>query len=179
MASKTSSRAASRHDAITLLTADHRNAMDLFEQFDKARESEDDESCAALVQEICSELTLHATVEEEVFYPAVRAAVDDDDLMDEAQVEHATARDLIAQLEEMEPGDPLYVAKVRVLCEYVRHHIGEEEGGMFRKARKAHKDGGLDLVALGVSITQRKQALQSGMELDEDAAAAARTGKPA
>ncbi len=181
MPAKTPARtsASKKQDAITLLTSDHKTVMDLFKQFDKAKESEDDETCAALVQQICNELTVHATVEEEIFYPAVQAAIDDDDLMDEAEVEHATAKDLIAQLEDMEPGDPLYAAKVTVLCEYIKHHVGEEEGEMFKKARKAEKDDGLDLVALGASITHRKQALQAGMEIDEDAPAAAATGKPA
>lgn len=179
MPSKTPSRAAKQRDAIAMLTADHKAVMDLFKQFEKARDSEDDETCAALVQEICSELTVHTTLEEEIFYPAVQDVIDDDDLMDEAEVEHASAKDLIAQLEEMEPGDPLYAAKVTVLCEYVKHHVGEEEGEMFKKARKAEKDGELDLVALGASIKERKEALQSEMEMDEDATAAAGTGKSA
>lgn len=179
MPTKTPSAAAKKQDAITLLTADHKNVTDLFKQFDKAKEAEDDETCAALVQQICSELTVHATVEEEIFYPAVQAAIDDDDLMDEAEVEHATAKDLIAQLEDMEPGDPLYAAKVTVLSEYIKHHVGEEEGDMFKKARKAEKDEGLDLVALGASIKERKEALQSAMEMDEDAPATTATGKPA
>ena len=179
MPSKTSSQAAKKQDAITLLTADHKAVTDLFKQFDKAKENEDDETCAALVQQICNELTVHATVEEEIFYPAVQAAIEDDDLMDEAEVEHATVKDLVAQLEDMEPGDPLYAAKVTVLSEYVKHHVGEEEGEMFKKARKAEKDSGLDLAALGASITERKEALQSEMEMDEDAISAAGTGKSA
>ncbi len=177
--SKTASQTAKKQDAITLLTADHKAVTALFKQFEEAKESEDDETCAALVQQICSELTVHATVEEEVFYPAVQAAIDDDDLMDEAEVEHAGAKDLIAQLEEMEPGDPLYAAKVTVLSEYIKHHVGEEEGDMFKKARKAEKEDGLDLAALGVAIQERKQALQAEMEMDEDAPGMAKTGKPA
>lgn len=179
MPSKTPSQAAKKQDAIALLTADHKTVTDLFKQFDKAKENEDDETCAALVQQICSELTVHATIEEEIFYPAVQGAIEDDDLMDEAEVEHATVKALVGQLEEMEPGDPLYAAKVTVLSEYVKHHVGEEEGEMFKKARKAEKDSGLDLVALGASIKERKEALQSEMEMDEDATAAAGTGKSA
>lgn len=183
MPAKTSAKTAAKsttkkqHDAISLLTADHKAVMDLFKQFEEAKEGEDEETCAALVQEICNELTVHAAVEEEIFYPAVQAAIDDDDLMDEAEVEHASAKDLIAQLEEMEPGDPLYAAKVTVLGEYVKHHVGEEEGEMFKKVRQAAKDEALDLDALGAAIEERKQALQSEMEMDEDAPAEATARK--
>lgn len=176
---KTAAKSTTRkqQDAIGLLTADHKAVMDLFTQFEKAKGGEDEESLAALVQEICSELTVHATVEEEIFYPAVQAAIDDDDLMDEAEVEHASAKELISQLEEMEPGDPLYAAKVTVLSEYVRHHVGEEEGEMFKKARQAEKDEALDLAALGAAIQERKEALLSEMEVDEDAPAGSMTGR--
>lgn len=181
MPAKTSAKTAAKsttkkQDAISLLTADHKAVMNLFKQFEKAKDDEDEETCAALVQEICHELTVHAAVEEEIFYPAVQAAIDDD-LMDEAEVEHACAKDLIAQLEEMEPGDPLYAAKVIVLGEYVKHHVGEEEGEMFKKVRQAAKEEALDLAALGAAIEERKQALQSEMEMDEDAPGGATTGK--
>jgi hemerythrin superfamily protein len=102
-------------------------------------------------------LTVHTTVEEEIFYPAVRAAQVDADLLDEAAVEHASAKDLIAQIRSMDPDDDLYDAKVTVLGEYVNHHAEEEEGEMFPKARRAK----VDLEGLGEQIKSRKQALQS------------------
>jgi hemerythrin superfamily protein len=98
---------------------------------------------------------VHATTEEEIFYPAAREAVDDDDLLDEAEVEHASAKDLIAQIEAGSPSDPLYDAKVKVLGEYVRHHVKEEEGELFPKVKKAK----VDLAELGLAIVARKEEL--------------------
>jgi hypothetical protein len=105
----------------------------------------------------CSWPRPRTKVEEEIFYPAVRAAIDDDDLMDEADVEHAGARELIAQLEDMEPGDDHYDAKVTVLGENVDHHVKEEQDEMFPKARKAK----LDLAALGAAMLERKRELRA------------------
>ena len=106
-----------------------------------------------LATQICTELTKHALAEEEIFYPAVRAAgKDKEDLIDEATVEHASAKDLIAQILEMEPTEDLYDAKVKVLGELIEHHVKEEEEEMFPKARKA----GLDLAQLGALIAERK-----------------------
>ena len=101
-----------------------------------------------------------AEVEEEIFYPAVRAAIDDDDLMNEAEVEHASAKDLIAQLQEMASSDPMYQAKVTVLGEYIEHHVKEEESEMFSKAKKAK----MDLDALGEQMTERKEELMGAIE---------------
>jgi hemerythrin superfamily protein len=102
------------------------------------------------------ELTIHAQAEEEIFYPAVRAAVTDNDLMDEADVEHAGAKNLIAQLEAMTPAHVHYDATVTVLCEIIDHHVKEEEEKMFPKAKKAK----VDTAALGAALTQRKHELQ-------------------
>ncbi len=101
---------------------------------------------------ICAELTAHATAEEEIFYPAARKAMDRAELIDEADVEHASAKDLIAQIEGSSPSDDHYDAKVKVLGEYIDHHVQEEEGEMFPKVRRAK----LDTVALGEQIAQRK-----------------------
>jgi hemerythrin superfamily protein len=139
-------------DAITLLTDDHENVKNMFEQYeelgDRAHATK-----KKLATQICTELTKHATAEEEIFYPAVKAAgKSNEDLVDEATVEHASAKDLIAQIMAMEPTEELFDAKVKVLSEMIEHHVKEEEEEMFPKARKA----GLDLELLGQQIAERK-----------------------
>ena len=156
-------------DAITLLTADHKTVKGLFKEFkDLSKQDDADEQKARLVEQICNELTIHAQMEEELFYPAVRDAIDDDDLMDEADIEHASAKDLIAQLQELEPSDDHYDARVTVLGEYIDHHVKEEEGEMFSKARKAD----VNTVELGEQIAERKEELKVELRVDEDNAAA-------
>lgn len=155
---KSSTKSSTTQDAIELLTGDHKSVKALFHAFEKitGREGVDDQK-AELVQRICAELTVHATIEEEIFYPAVREALDDDDLMDEADVEHASAKDLIAQLESAAPGDDHYDAKVTVLGEMIDHHVKEEEGQMFPKARKV-----IDVDEIGVELAARKAQLSEG-----------------
>ena len=145
-----------KNDAVAMLMADHKKVKSIFKQFERLQKQDagDDEK-APLVQQACMELTVHAQIEEEIFYPAVREATGEDDLMDEAKVEHMTAKDLIAQLEAMQPGDDLYDAKFTVLGEYINHHVAEEEGDMFRKAKRAK----VDTAALGQQMMERKQAL--------------------
>lgn len=148
-------------DAIKLLTEEHRKVKKLFSEFAKLAKT--DASNAAkgdVVQQICSALTIHAQVEEEIFYPAVRAAIKDKDLMDEADVEHAEAKSLIAQLKGMKPTDDHYNAKVTVLGENIAHHVSEEEGEMFPKAMKTK----LDIEALGEALANRMQELQAKMD---------------
>lgn len=139
-------------DAVSLLKDDHDKVKSMFEQYeelgDRAHISKQ-----KLALEICTELTKHAIAEEEIFYPAVRAATKDEDMVDEAVVEHASAKDLIAQIIAMEPTDDLYDAKVKVLGELIDHHVKEEEEEMFPKARKAK----LDLLELGARIAARKE----------------------
>jgi len=142
----------SRKDAIALLRADHKRVDEMFKQYEKARS---DSRKQTLVQQICQELIVHTTVEEEIFYPAVRGAIKDSDLMDEADVEHASAKELIAQLQAGKPGDDHYDAKVIVLGEYIRHHVKEEHNEMFPKAKKTK----LDMRALGERIEERKAQL--------------------
>jgi len=157
-------------DAVALLTADHKAVKALFKQFEAlSRQDDADEEKAALVARICDEISVHAQVEEEIFYPAVREAIDDDDLMDEADVEHASAKELIAQLESMSPGDDHYDAKVTVLGEQIDHHVEEEQNEMFAKARKAD----VDMDALGEQIAARKAELGAELGLDDDAPATA------
>lgn len=159
---KKQARSQSRNDAVKLLTADHAKVKKLFKQFEKMNGEEGGtKEKSALVQQICMELTVHAKVEEEIFYPALREAIDDEDLMDEADVEHAGAKSLIAQLVVMKPGDDHYDAKVTVLGEYIDHHVKEEQDDMFPKARKAK----VDLAELGERIAQRKEELQADPRL--------------
>ena len=146
----------SPQDAIELLTADHAEVKALFEQFDKLSDRSKVNK-KKFADQICLALTVHAQIEEEIFYPAMRAATRDDDMLDEAIVEHASAKELIAQIREMDPGDDLYDAKVKVLSEQIEHHVGEEEAEMFDKARTAK----LDLAALGEEMAMRKDELMA------------------
>lgn len=151
-------------DAIALLIEDHKKVQKLFKEFEKLREEEDDELKQQLVTLICAELTIHTQIEEEIFYPAARDALEDQELLDEAEVEHASAKTLIAQLSSMEAGDDLYDAKVTVLGEYINHHIKEEHDELFPKVRKAK----IDIDALGMEMMERKQELQDAMGLTEE-----------
>ncbi len=148
-----------RPNAVTLLTQDHREVKKLFREFQKLTKKKDEadpEQKRELVQQACRALTVHARLEEELFYPAVRDAIDDDDTMDEAEVEHTAAKQLIAELQSAQPGDPLYDAKFTVLGEYVNHHVEEEEKQMFPKVKKSD----LDLLELGETMMTRRGELE-------------------
>lgn len=145
-------------NALELLKQDHAKVKQSFKEFEKM-DHEDEATMQEMVRAVCAELKAHTTIEEETFYPAVRAAIEDEDLMNEAQVEHASAKDLIAQLEGMQPDDPLYSATFTVLGEYVLHHVKEEESEMFPQVRKAK----LDLEELGAKIMARKQQILESM----------------
>lgn len=145
-------------DALALLRLEHDKVRQLFGEFERLRGIEDEEErMAELVDDICYELTLHAIVEEELFYPLLRTA-DDDEMLDEAEVEHAGVRELVAQLETMYPGDEHFEATVAVLAEEVEHHVAREESEIFEAARASS----IDLVALARRIEARRR------ELDED-----------
>jgi hemerythrin superfamily protein len=141
--------------AIDLLKEDHDKVKKAFKEFEKMDRS-DAETCKQLIRSVCEDLRVHTTLEEEIFYPAVRGAIEDEDIMNEAAVEHETAKMLIDQLENMDADDPNYYATFTVLGEYVMHHVKEEEGEMFPQAKKA-KD--LDLEALGEQVRARKEEL--------------------
>ena len=141
--------------AIDLLKADHEKVKKAFKEFEKMDRA-DTEACRELVTSVCADLRVHTTLEEEIFYPALREAIEDEDIMNEAAVEHETAKMLIEQLENMEPDDPNYVATFTVLGEYVMHHVKEEEDEMFPQAKKAKQ---LDLDALGEQMRARKEEL--------------------
>ena len=148
------SRTKTTMDAIDMLKQDHDKVEKAFKDFEKM-DRQDAEACRRLIETVCDELKVHTSLEEEVFYPAVREAIEDEDLMNEAAVEHETAKMLIDQLENMGTDDPNYYATFTVLGEYVRHHIKEEQGEMFPAAKKAK----LDLVALGERMRTRKEEL--------------------
>ena len=148
--------ARSRPDATTLLAKDHKDVKALFKRYDRLCKADAGaRDRQALAEQICGMLSVHATVEEELFYPAVREADVDPDLMDEADVEHASAKDLIAQIRAVGPDEDHYDAKVKVLGEYIDHHATEEETEMFPKARRAK----VDLVVLGEQLKARKAEL--------------------
>ncbi len=147
---------AETRDAIALLKADHRTVEELFEKYESAS---GDGRKQSIAEEICKELTIHATIEEEIFYPACEGKIEEE-LLKEAYVEHDGAKVLIAEIEKGGPGDEFYDAKVKVLSEQIEHHIQEEEQrmeGMFAQARKA----GVDMDALGQQLAARKAELAS------------------
>jgi len=139
-------------DAIALLKADHAAVSQMFADYEKTRSIAKKK---ALVAEICTALTVHAQIEEEIFYPAVKAALKDKLLVPEATVEHASVKDLIGQLEGVQPDGEMYDAKVKVLSEYVKHHVKEEQTEMFTKA----KASSADMVDLGARMAARKLEL--------------------
>ena len=150
----------SNANAITLLKADHRKVLGLFRQFKSAGDSGEK---SRLARQICTELIVHTKIEEEIFYPACRAAATDEHPLDEAQVEHDSAKVLIAGLLRNQPDSPFYDARMAVLSEYIRHHVGEEEkpgSGIFARARAAK----LDMTALGQRLQERKEELMAQAE---------------
>ena len=156
-AKKRASTKKSAGDAVSLLKADHRQVEQWFEAFEKTRS---DARKLELATKICDALTVHTHIEEEIFYPAFLQATEDKDMHHEAEVEHAGAKDLIAQIKSSGPDDDYYDSKVHVLSEMIKHHVKEEEqpGGMFAEAKKSD----MDLTALGVQLRARKKELMAG-----------------
>ena len=151
---KASRKTSTTQDATTLLRADHKKVSELFAQYEGTR------SVArkrALVDDICLELTIHAQIEEEVFYPEVQIALKDKDIVAEARVEHASLKALIAQIKDREPDGEMFDAKVKVLSEYVKHHVKEEQNEMFPRVKKTN----LDLNELGAKLGARKEELKA------------------
>jgi hemerythrin superfamily protein len=141
-------------DAVSLLKADHRQVEQWFEAFEKTRS---DTRKLDLASRICKALSVHAQIEEEIFYPAFLAATQDKDMHHEAEIEHAGAKNLIAQIRGSGPDDDYFDSKVHVLSEMIKHHVKEEEqrGGMFAEAKQSD----MDLVALGAQLASRKKTL--------------------
>ena len=166
MAKATQPRSSSKTaDAITLLKQDHREVESLFESFKEAS----DQEAGAIAQKVCQMLTVHAQIDEEILYPAAKEAFEEEEdleLVNEANVEHASAKDLIAQIEEMTEEDEPFKATVTVLSEYIRHHVKEEEEELFPKLKKT----GIDLANLGAQLLARKAQLVSKLGPTADTA---------
>jgi len=164
MARATPSRATDApRDAIALLKQDHRMVEALFDEFEDAEEQEQSQ----LAERICNMLTVHAQIEEEILYPAAKEVFEDEeelDLVNEANVEHQSAKDLIAKIEGMTPDDEIFEATVKVLSEYIKHHVKEEEGELFPALKKTE----LDLKAMGQQLAERKFALMESMGIEEE-----------
>jgi len=160
-----STQRGSASNAVRLLTSDHREVKALFQQYQELVDHEaEDEEKQALAQQICAMLTVHAQIEEEIFYPAAKESIKEADLVNEATVEHASAKDLIAQIEGSDPTDEMYDSMVKVLGEYIDHHVKEEEGQLFPQARRAK----LDLEELGRQLLERKTELMAENGLGQD-----------
>jgi hemerythrin superfamily protein len=164
-------RRASASTALDILHADHEQVSKLFKQFERFEKSDDNEGMQRCAQAACKALKVHAQIEEEIFYPALRQAADADDALDEADVEHSHIKELVAQVGDAAPGDDHFVARMTVLKEYVQHHVDEEESTIFSKARKSD----CDLVALGEQLAARKVELGADDELPDIEALAARS----
>lgn len=146
-----------KQDALALLRADHKEVNTLFSEYEKTRSNAKKKEIA---DRICTELTVHAQIEEEIFYPAARQALKDKEMVPEAIVEHATLKVLIGQIEGEEPDGEMFDAKIKVLSEYVKHHVNEEQNELFPKL----KSTGLDLEDLGVQLMSRKEELLTQQE---------------
>jgi hemerythrin superfamily protein len=156
--STTVTKSSKSQEATALLRADHKLVNELFDEYENAKSISQKRT---LVQQICEELTVHAQIEEEIFYPAAKKALKDHELVPEATVEHQTLKYLIAQLldENISDDKELYDAKVKVLSEYVKHHVKEEQNELFPKV----KESKLDLIELGAQLQQRKEELKAAL----------------
>lgn len=153
-----------RGEIISMLKDDHKRAKSAFREFEKLDQQGDTEACKALAERTCAELEVHADLEEQLFYPAVREAIHDDDLMNEAEVEHMTFKVLIDRLKSMDAGDRSYAAAFTVLGEYVKHHVKEEEGEMFKQLTRKR----VDWPELLADMNTRREELIAAKGLTED-----------
>ncbi|TMJ60896.1 MAG: hemerythrin domain-containing protein [Alphaproteobacteria bacterium] len=157
-ASRNKERQQAARNAFDVLEEDHREVEEWFDEYDELKDSDEGRK-GELAEKICLALKVHAQIEEEIFYPRAREATKDDDLLDEAIVEHATVKNMIAEIEEMDVGEELYDAKIRVLGEMVKRHIREEEEELFPELQSAK----MDLDAVGKELAERKEELMSEM----------------
>jgi len=157
-ASRSKERQQASRNAFDVLEQDHREVEEWFDEYDELKDSDEDDK-ADLAKKICFALKVHAQIEEEIFYPRAREASQNNDLIDEALVEHSTVKNLIGEIEAMEVGEELYDAKVRVLGEMVKQHIKEEEEELFPELQSTK----MDLDAVGKELVERKQELMAEM----------------
>jgi hypothetical protein len=162
MASRNNSKA--RSEVLEMLKEDHARVKKAFRDAQKLDSEEDREELQMIVEQTCAELEVHARLEEELFYPAVRAAIKDTELLEEAEIEHASAKALIAQLREMMPDDAKYAATFKVLGEYVKHHIKEEEKEMFEQLNRSR----IEWEELQQQMLTMRETLMGEMGLLED-----------
>ncbi|MFT3859571.1 MAG: hemerythrin domain-containing protein [Aquabacterium sp.] len=157
-----------RQEVLNMLKEDHRRVEKAFKDFEKLQKAEDQDpaACQSIVEQTCMELEVHARLEEECFYPAVREAIEETDLIDEAEVEHQTVKTLISQLQSMQPQDDKFAATFTVLGEYVMHHVKEEEGEMFRKLTRAK----IDWANLLDTMQEQREALMEEVGAPEPGA---------
>lgn len=156
---KSTAKRKTASDAVALLEKQHREVEALFSKFEKAK---DDEAKGEIFAEIAKNLKMHTTIEEEIFYPESRRCLEDEDIVDEAEVEHDAAKKLMAEIEAMQPGDDYYDAKVTVLKEMIEHHVEEEEEEYFPKCEKSE----MDLVAVGEQMKARAEELKAKLGLE-------------
>ncbi|MCW7536377.1 hemerythrin domain-containing protein [Aquabacterium sp. A7-Y] len=156
MTTRTSS---ARSDVLEMLKEDHKRLKKAFRDFARLDPERDVKACRQLVDRSCSDLELHARLEEELFYPAARGGMDEPELIEEAEVEHASAKSLIQQLRSMSAEDPKFAATFTVLGEYVKHHIKEEEGELFEKLSRAR----VEWEDLLDEMTERRLELENEM----------------
>ena len=150
-------------DIIRTLDEDHDKILGLFDEFERIRRDVDDDTLQTLVETTCTELIIHAQVEEEYFYPALADATGSNEALEEALVEHSMTRRLIGELESMQPGDHCYAARFHVLGEYVRHHVEEERRRIFPLLQGLELDAG----AMAADIRHRRDELRSEFGLPD------------
>ena len=157
----------SAKDACDLLDADHKKVQKMFKDYEEltgSRARSAAQKKMDLARQICMELTVHTQIEDEIFYPACREAIKDTDILDEATVEHQSAKDLIEQLEQAGEADEMFDAKVKVLGEYVNHHVQEEEGELFPRCQGAE----MDLDEIGEELSARREELLEELGLEDE-----------
>jgi hemerythrin-like domain-containing protein len=154
---------AARTEVLNMLKQDHKKVKKAFQDFERLDKRKQGDECQALAMQTCADLTVHTTLEEEIFYPAIRAAMREQGLIDEAEVEHASAKTLIADLQQLPPEDRAYAATFKVLGEYVQHHIKEEESEIFPQLTRAK----LDWDDLRQQMMARRESLEAELQQDE------------
>lgn len=150
-------------DAIEMLKDDHRQVEGLFREYEELAAADELDAKEAVAAEICEKLTVHAQLEEEIFYPAARQALDEPELVDQAEEEHADARQLISEIEEMSPEDDAYDATLKALVAAIARHVEEEENEMFPKLEEA----GLETESLGEQMAERRQEIMDELGVAE------------